>query len=415
MDLTHPPEVEAFRAQVRAFIADNVPSGWQGLGTLDTGEAREFLARWRTILARHGYLAPAWPTEYGGGGMDRLRQVVLVEELVKADLPTCAPNDVFGIKMIGNLLLRYGTEAQKRHFLPRIINGDDQWCQGFSEPGAGSDLAALRTRAVLRDGEWVINGQKVWTSQAHQADWIFLLARTDPEARGHRGITMLLVPLRRPGVEIRPITMITGETGFNEVFLTDVRTAAENVVGEVNQGWGVAMSLLGLERGDEAATNPIMFRAEVDRLIALARDRGLTGDPVVRQHLARCYSRAEIMRHLGNRVLTSWLNGESTGTAASVSKLYWSEHHRAVTELAMDLLGPESMTPTGRPPLRHYRADDPGAPNSTASWSTVWLHAISGTIYAGTSEVQRNILAESALGLPKEFRHQPISQEQAPA
>lgn len=413
MDLTHPPEVEAFRAQVRAFIADNVPPGWRGLGALDTDEAREFVAHWRAILARHGYLAPAWPTEYGGGGMDRLRQVVLVEELVSADLPTCASNDVFGIKMIGNLLLRYGTETQKRHFLPRIINGDDQWCQGFSEPGAGSDLAALRTRAVLRDGQWVINGQKVWTSQAHQADWIFLLARTDPEARGHRGITMLLVPLRQPGVEIRPITMITGETGFNEVFFTDVRTAAENVVGEVNQGWGVAMSLLGLERGDEAATNPIMFRAEVDRLIGLARERGLTADPVVRQHLARCYTRAEIMRHLGNRVLTSWLNGEATGTAASVSKLYWSEHHRAVTGLAMDLLGPESMTPTGRPPLRHYRADDPGAPNSTASWSTVWLHAISGTIYAGTSEVQRNILAESALGLPKEPRHQPISREQA--
>ncbi|MBE8517011.1 acyl-CoA dehydrogenase family protein [Amycolatopsis sp. H6(2020)] len=404
MDLNYPPEVQQFREEVRAFIAAHVPPGWHGLGALDTDAAKAFVEQWRLVLAEHGYLAPAWPVEYGGGGMDRLRQVVLVEELAKAGLPASGSQDVFGIKMIGNLLLRYGTEAQKRYFLPRIISGEDRWCQGFSEPGAGSDLAALRTRAVLVDGEWVVDGQKVWTSQAQSADWIFLLARTDPAARGHRGITMLLVPLAQSGVDIRPITMITGDTGFNEVFFTGVRTAEANVVGEAGDGWAVAMSLLGLERGDEAATNPIMFRAEVDRLIELARERGVDGDPVVRQRLARCYSRAEVMRHLGNRVLTRWLRGEPTGTEASVSKLYWSEHHRAVTELAMDILGPESMVPTGRGPLRHYRTDDPGAPNSTASWSTVWLHAVSGTIYAGTSEVQRNVLAESALGMPREPR-----------
>lgn len=404
MDLSYPPEVQQFREEVRAFIAANVPPDWHGLGSLDTDAAKVFVEQWRQVLAEHGYLAPAWPVEYGGGGLDRLRQVVLVEELAKAGLPASGSQDVFGIKMIGNLLLRYGTEAQKRYFLPRIISGEDKWCQGFSEPGAGSDLAALRTRAALVDGEWVVDGQKVWTSQAQSADWIFLLARTDPAAGRHRGITMLLVPLDQSGVDIRPITMITGDTGFNEVFFTSVRTAEANVVGEVGEGWAVAMSLLGLERGDEAATNPIMFRAEIDRLIALARERGVDGDPVVRQRLARCYSRAEIMRHLGNRVLTRWLRGEPTGTEASVSKLYWSEHHRAVTELAMDILGPESMVPTGRGPLRHYRTDDPGAPNSTASWSTVWLHAVSGTIYAGTSEVQRNILAESALGMPREPR-----------
>lgn len=405
MDLTDPPEVREFRAEVRAFIARSAPAGWRGLGALDTEDARAFVTEWRQVLAAAGYLAPTWPTRYGGGGLDRLRQVVLVEELTRAGLPASGPTDVFGIKMIGNLLLRYGTDEQQDRFLPRIISGADQWCQGFSEPEAGSDLASLRTRATLVDDEWVINGQKVWTSQAHSADWIFLLARTDPDASRHRGITMLLVPLDQPGVDIRPITMITGETGFNEIFFTDVRTAHANVVGEVNQGWQVAQSLLGLERGDEAATNPIMFRAEVDRLIALARERGVAADPVIRQRLARCYSRAEIMRHLGNRVLTKWLSGEETGVEASVSKLYWSEHHRAVTELAMDILGPAAMVPTGRRPLRHYRADDPGAPNSTASWSTVWLNAVSGTIYAGTSEVQRNILAESALGLPREPRH----------
>ncbi|MEV5712900.1 acyl-CoA dehydrogenase family protein [Amycolatopsis mediterranei] len=404
MDLSYPPEVQGFRDEVRAFVAANVPAGWRGLGALDTDEAKAFVEQWRRVLAAHGYLAPAWPVEYGGGGLDRLRQVVLVEELAAAGLPASGSQDVFGIKMIGNLLLRHGTEEQKRYFLPRIISGEDRWCQGFSEPGAGSDLAALRTRAVLTGGAWVIDGQKVWTSQARSADWIFLLARTDPTAVRHRGLTMLLVPLDQPGVDIRPITMITGDTGFNEVFFTGVRTAEANVVGEAGGGWTVAMSLLGLERGDEAATNPIMFRAEIDRLIELARERGVAGDPVVRQRLARCYSRAEIMRHLGNRVLTRWLKGEPTGTEASVSKLYWSEHHRAVTELAMDILGPEAMVPTGRGPLRHYRTDDPGAPNSTASWSTVWLHAVSGTIYAGTSEVQRNILAETALGMPREPR-----------
>ena len=404
MDLSYPPEVQGFREEVRAFIAANVPAGWRGLGALDTEEAKAFVEQWRRVLAQHGYLAPAWPVEYGGGGLDRLRQVVLVEELAAAGLPASGSQDVFGIKMIGNLLLRHGTEEQKRYFLPRIISGEDRWCQGFSEPGAGSDLAALRTRATLTGGEWVIDGQKVWTSQARSADWIFLLARTDPTAVRHRGLTMLLVPLDQSGVDIRPITMITGDTGFNEVFFTGVRTAEANVVGEAGGGWTVAMSLLGLERGDEAATNPIMFRAEIDRLIELARERGVDGDPVVRQRLARCYSRAEIMRHLGNRVLTRWLKGEPTGTEASVSKLYWSEHHRAVTELAMDILGPEAMVPTGRGPLRHYRTDDPGAPNSTASWSTVWLHAVSGTIYAGTSEVQRNILAETALGMPREPR-----------
>jgi alkylation response protein AidB-like acyl-CoA dehydrogenase len=404
VDLSYPPDVQAFREEVRAFVAANVPLGWRGLGAMDTDEARAFVLRWRAVLAAHGYLAPAWPVEYGGGGLDRLRQVVIVEELARAGLPASGSADVFGIKMIGNLLLRYGTDEQKAHFLPRIVSGADQWCQGFSEPGAGSDLAGLRTRAELVDGQWVINGQKVWTSQAQSADWIFLLARTDPGGARHRGITMLLVPLDQPGVDIRPITMITGDTGFNEVFLTDVRTEEANVVGEVNGGWGVAMSLLGLERGDEAATNPILFRAEVDRLIELARERGVADDPVIRQRIARCYSRAEIMRHLGNRVLTTWLAGETAGTAASVSKLYWSEHHREVTDLAMDIIGPEAMVPTGRRPLRHYRADDPGAPNSTASWSTVWLNAVSGTIYAGTSEVQRNILAETALGMPREPR-----------
>jgi alkylation response protein AidB-like acyl-CoA dehydrogenase len=404
MDPRFPPETDAFRREIQQFLADNVPDDWAGLGALDTEAAHAFTRRWRTLLAQHGYLTPAWPREYGGAGLTKLQQVIMVEEFAKAGVPANGPNDNFSIKMIGNLLLKVGTDEQKRHFLPRIINGEDRWCQGFSEPGAGSDLAAIKTTA-RRDGDsWVINGQKIWTSEARSANWIFLLARTNREAPRHRGISMLLVPLDQPGIDIRPITMITGSQGFNEVFFNDARTDADNIVIGVDQGWKAAMALLGLERGDEAATNPILFRAEVDRLIDLVHERGLVGDEIVRDRVAQAYTTAEIMRFLGARILTGWLRGDAPGTEASVSKLYWSEHHRYVTDLAMTLLGPDGLIPQGRPPLRHFRTDDPGAPNSTASWSHTWLTAISGTIYAGTSEIQRNILAESTLGLPREAR-----------
>jgi alkylation response protein AidB-like acyl-CoA dehydrogenase len=404
MDPRFPPEAETFRDEIRQFLADNLPDDWAGIGSLGTDEAIAFTEHWRGILAAHGYLAPAWPKQYGGGGLTKLQQVVIVEEFAKAGVPANGAHDNFSIKMIGNLLLKVGTDEQKDHFLPRIISGEDRWCQGFSEPGAGSDLAAVKTSARLADDEWVINGQKVWTSEATTANWIFMLARTNPGAARHRGISMLLVPLHQPGIEIRPITMITGTRAFNEVFFTDARTKADNVVLAVDQGWKAAAALLGLERGDEAATNPILFRAEVDRLIKLVHERGLAGDEIVRDRVAHAYTKAEIMRFMGARVLTGWLKGETPGTEASVSKLYWSEHHRSVTDLAMTLLGPAGLIPEGRPPLRHFRTDDPGAPNSTASWYHTWLAAVSGTIYAGTSEIQRNILAETALGLPRETR-----------
>ncbi|MEV5559276.1 acyl-CoA dehydrogenase family protein [Nonomuraea wenchangensis] len=397
-------EASEFRRTIQAFLAANLPQDWAGLGALPTEEARAFTARWRTVLADHGYLVPTWPAEYGGAGLTKLQQVVMVEEFARADVPANGPNDNFSIKMIGNLLLKFGTEEQKRRFLPRIVSGEDRWCQGFSEPGAGSDLAGLSTKARLVDGEWIIDGQKIWTSEATTADWIFVLARTNPDLPRHQGISMLLVPLDQPGVEVRPIKMITGAESFNEVFFSGARTAEDCVVLGVDQGWKAAMALLGLERGDEAATNPIMFGAEVDRLIALVAERGLGKDEIVRDRIARAYSRAQIMKYLGKRILTGWLRGESGGTEASVSKLYWSEHHRDVTDLAMTLLGPAGLVPEGRPPLRHFRTDDPGAANSTASWSHSWLTAVSGTIYAGTSEIQRNILAESALGLPREPR-----------
>ena len=413
--MSYPAEAESFRTEVRAVLAQELPPGWAGIGAIaGRGEAERFAARWRQVLYRRGLLGITWPAEYGGRGLSRLHQVVLMEELARAGVPFGEHTDLFGIKMLGSTLRRWGTAEQRRRFLPRILSGEDRWCQGFSEPGAGSDLAALTTRARLDGPDWVIDGQKVWTSVAHRANWIFLLARTDPRARGHAGLSFLLCPLDQPGIQIRPIRALTGDSDFNEVFFTGARTHANLVVGAPGEGWPVAMTLLGHERGEEAATNPILFRAELDRLFALAAERGRDHDPLIRQRLAWCYARVEIMRYLGYRILTqvqrqtelgqTELAGTELGAAASVAKLYWSEYHVAATELALDIGGLDGLVPEGRGPLRAVRTDDPGAPNSSGSWLGAFLNARAGTIYAGTSEVQRNILAESVLGLPKEKR-----------
>jgi hypothetical protein len=406
VDVSYPAEAESFRAEVQTVLAQELPPGWPGIGAIAARQdAERFASRWRQVLYRRGLLGITWPAEYGGCGLSRLHQVVLMEELARAGVPFGEHTDLFGIKMLGSTLLRWGNPEQKARFLPRILSGEDRWCQGFSEPGAGSDLASLTTRARLDGEEWVIDGQKVWTSVAHRANWIFLLARTDPQARGHQGISFLLCPLEAPGIEIRPIRQLTGDSDFNEVFFTGARTPADLVVGAPGEGWQVAMTLLGHERGEEAATNPILFRAELDRLLALAAEHGRDHDPLIRQRLAWCYARVEIMRYLGYRILTQVLSGSELGAAASVAKLYWSEYHVAATELALDIEGLDGLVPEGRGPLRAVRTDDPGAPNSTGSWLGAFLNARAGTIYAGTSEVQRNVLAETVLGLPKEKRH----------
>ena len=335
--------------------------------------------------------------------MSKLEQIVLVEECARAMVPLGPASDTVTVKMVGNTLLKWGTEEQKRRFLPRILSGEDTWCQGFSEPNAGSDLASLGTRAALDGDEWVIDGQKIWTSFATHANWIFVLARTDLSAPKHRGISFLLAPMSTPGIEVRPIRMLTGGSEFNEVFFDGARIPVGNVVGPVHGGWAVAMSLLGHERGEEAALNPIMFRHEYDRLVALAREHGRIDEPLIRSRLAWCYERVEIMRLLGLRILTQYLRDGDLGPAASISKLYWSEYHQVAANLAMEIMGAAGLVPEGHVPPRAYRTDDPGAPNSTASWEHVWmLNAASGTVYAGTSQVQRNILGESILGLPRE-------------
>jgi alkylation response protein AidB-like acyl-CoA dehydrogenase len=392
MDLCYPAEAETFRSEVRAFLRDHGDDAVDADG-------------WRRALHEHGYLGLSWPREYGGGGRSKLEQVVLAEEFARAGVPTGAPYDNFGIKMVGNTLLRWGTGEQRARFLPRILAGDDRWCQGYSEPNAGSDLAALSTRATRDGDEWVIDGQKIWTSLARDATWIFLLARTDPDERGHRGISFLLCPMDQPGIEVRPIEMLNHEREFCEVFFDGARTAAHHVVGGVGDGWAVAMTLLSHERGEEAATNPILFRAEFERLVALAREYGRDRDPMVRDALAWCFTRVETMRVLGYRILTQYLRDGELGATASISKLYWSEYHQRVSELAMQIMGPAGLVPTGARPFRNVRTDAPHAPNSTASWTNVFLlNARAGTVYAGSSEIQRNILGESVLGLPKEPR-----------
>ncbi len=400
MDPTYSEEAEAFRTRIQTFLKENLPDGWKGIGALDREAGHEFSLDWRQKLAANGLLAPSWPKQYGGGGLTELEQVILAEEFTKAGAPTGSGNDAFSIQMVGNTILHWGTDEQKDHFLPRIISGEDVWCQGYSEPDAGSDLGGLGCRAVLDGDEWIINGQKIWTSAGQLANWIFVLTRTDPDAPKHRGISFMLCPMDQEGVEVRPIEMLSGDADFNETFFTDARTAKENVIGEVNGGWGVAMTLLGYERGEAAATTPIAFRAEWDKLVELARSNGKIDDPIIKDRLAKLYTEVEIMRLMGMQTLTKFLGGGHPGPGESTFKLYWSEYHKKITELSVDILGMAATTPTGIAKTS-FGTDLVGAENDAASWVGTFYNARAGTIYAGTSQVQRNIIGEMVLGLPK--------------
>src|SRR4051812_2072594 len=362
---TYSPAAEAFREKVQAFLAEHLPSNWAGAGALDHEALARFTNDWRATLHEHRYLALGWPAEYGGGGLSELEKGGGAEGVARAGVPSGNQNDGFGITMLGNTLLQWGTEEQKRHYLPRILSGEDRWCQGYSEPNSGSDLGSLGCRAVLDGDQWVINGQKIWTSSGHLADHIFVLARTEPDAPKHKGISFLLVPMDQPGVEVRPIKMISGDSEFNEVFFTDATCPRDDVVGGVNNGWAVAMTLLGYERGASAATTPIRFQGELDRLIELARERGLTDDPVMRQRLAHCHAKVQMMRFLGLRTLTGFLAGRAPGPESSIFKVYWSEHHRSATPLIIYILCAVGLVPVLLTPPSLVQTVDPGAPNST--------------------------------------------------
>jgi alkylation response protein AidB-like acyl-CoA dehydrogenase len=374
------------------------------MGTLEGEALTDFVTEWRGTLYEAGYLAPGWPVEYGGAGLSALEQVILAEEFAKAGVPTGGPNDVFGIQMLGNTLLLMGSDEQKQHYLPRILSGEDTWCQGYSEPNAGSDLGNVGLKAQLDGDQWVLNGQKIWTSAGHLADHIFTLARTDPDAPKHKGISFLLVDMRQPGIEVRPIKMISGESEFNEVFYTDATCPKENVVGGVNDGLagGDDAARVRARRGSGHPADPVPGRGRPALL--LAKERGVADDPVIRQKLAWAYSKVQIMRYSGMRVLTQFLQGHHPGPDAAIGKLYWSEYHKIVTEIAVDIYGAEGMTISGREPSSAFAADDAGAPNTTGSWVNTFLNARAGTIYAGSSQIQRNIIGEMVLGLPKEPR-----------
>jgi len=404
MDLTYPEESVDFREKTQAFLDEHLPANWTGIGAL-TGEAnRQFQTAWRETLNDAGLLAANWPAEYGGAGLTHLEHVILNEEFAKRGVPTSGPNDGFSIGMVGNTILHWGSEEQKQHFIPRILDGTDVWCQGYSEPNAGSDLANLGCKAELDGDEWVINGQKIWNSQGATANMIFVLCRTDGDVRKHAGISFMLVSCEQPGVEMRPITNIAGQDHFYEVFFTDATCPKDNVLGGVNNGWAVGNTLLGFERGVGATTMSMRFGAELDRFIEICKQYGKTDDPLVRQDIARFWTTVQIMRFQGYMALTRFLKGDNPGPESSVGKLLWSHYHHAITEAAMNVMGADAMVGLGEETVGGLGPAPLGTPNTAANWMNTFFMARPGTIYAGTSQVQRNIVGERVLGLPKEPR-----------
>jgi len=407
MDLTYPPEAEALRKEVRGWLEDNLPEGWFEPGFHLSGAEREaFNAEWIHKLRQGGWICASWPTEYGGKGLSLIELVVVTEEFARADAPLRA--DFFGDTLVGPTILQWGSDEQKREFIPRILDGTIAWCQGFSEPDAGSDLASLTTRATLDGDEWVINGQKVWTTQAQFADYVFLLARTDPDVEKHQGISYLLVPMRQPGVEVRPIKQIDASSEFNEVWFSDARCPKDNVVGGVNNGWKVAMTTLGFERGASSTTGHRRFQKELDQVLGEARRLGADTDPIVRQGLARAWSKVKLMQINGYRTLTDALNGTHHAAAlGALHKMFWSEYHQEVMDLTIDILGLGGQILTGSDgadddQFRRSRQGGTGYPVSDLQAS--FFFSRSETIWGGTAEIQRNIVGERVLGLPKEPR-----------
>jgi alkylation response protein AidB-like acyl-CoA dehydrogenase len=408
MDLAYPADAEAFRTEVRSWLESNLPDGWGRPGFEMTAEARgSFNSEWPKKLYEGGWICASWPKEYGGKGLTTMQNVVLVEEFARVKAPLRA--DFFGDTLVGPTILEHGTEAQKREFLPKILSGQMRWCQGFSEPNSGSDLASLKTSAVLDGDEWVINGQKVWTTQAHNADYVFLLARTDPSAAKHKGISYLLVPMRQPGVEVRPIVQPDGTAEFNEVFFDNARCPKDNVVGGVNNGWMIANATLTHERGSSATTSFRRFQDEYELMVAAAKENGAITDPKIRQRLMEYFTKVQILRYNGLRSLTATLQKKrdpAVGAIGLTNKMFWSEMHRDAMELALDIFGAHSMLSTVGPTTgnwpavaRHTRMIES---YQTSPMVSSFFFSRSETIWGGAAEIQRNIVGEKALGLPRE-------------
>jgi alkylation response protein AidB-like acyl-CoA dehydrogenase len=395
VDLTATPAEATLRAAVRSWLVENLP--WEyGVGLPprfdDLAAEVAFLRSWQRSLAAGQWVGVAWPAEYGGRGAGPVEHFIVQEELARARAPEMVGR--IGINLAGPTLLAHGTDEQKRRWLPRILAADDLWCQLFSEPGAGSDLASLVTRADQVDGGWVLNGQKVWTSYAQFADWGVCLARTRPlgEAPKHKGISYLVVDMHAPGVSVRPLVQLTGEAEFNEVFLTDVFVSADRLIGPENEGWRVANSTLSHERG----TNPrqlVIHIQLLEELLRLASATGAWDDRRLRQRLAQAYVEVRLFQLHNLRSVSRLALGREPGPEGSALKLYWSEMSKRMHDTAMDVVGPAA-------PLWKGASANPG----DGEWQRSWLYYQASSIWAGTNEIQRNIIGERVLGLPRPAR-----------
>jgi alkylation response protein AidB-like acyl-CoA dehydrogenase len=394
MDLSFSSAEERFRERVQQFLRENLPPGWgKGAGRPAGMSQVEFLKDWQRRLYDNGFLGMAWPKEYGGQGASQVDMAVFNEEVARFRAP--GPLNVLGLSMAGPTIITHGTEEQKKHYLPRILNCEEIWCQGFSEPNAGSDLASLKTRAELKGDEFIVNGQKVWTTLGHIADMCMLLVRTDPDAPKHRGLSYLLVGMRTPGITVKPLRQITGEAEFNEMFFDDVHVPRANLLGPLNEGWRVATTTLMNERGTSALATVMRYRIVFDEIVDLARStirngKPATQDPMIRQQLAQFYVDLEMMRFTAYRTFSKILKGGNPGPEGSISKLAWSELNQRMMELVMELEGPASQLMRGSP----YAVE-------SGRWQHHFLRSRANTIEAGTSEIQRNIIAERVLGLPR--------------
>jgi len=396
MDLNLTPQERAFRDEVRAWLFANVPANWERDHLEDTMHQRfAFLKEWQRKVYEAGWAGVAWPKEYGGRGATLMEQVIFTEEMARAAAPQLA--NVLGLSLVGPTIIAFGTEEQKKRYLPKILSAEEIWCQGFSEPNAGSDLANVRTEARIEGDAFVINGQKVWNSYGWAADWCALLTRTDPQSQKHKGLTYILVDMHSPGVEVRPLLQMTGETEFAEIFFRDVRVPIANALGPIGDGWNVAIGTLMHERATLGASVQVTYRRQLDRLLELAhtveRDgRPAAEDPLMRQKLAQCHAELEIMRLNQMRSITKINQSGVPGAEGSVQKIFWSEYNQRFQQVAMEMLGAAGQLTKGAP-----GAIDDGL------WAYSFLRARGNTIEAGTSEIQRNIVGHFVLGLPKSY------------
>ena len=395
MDLNLTAEEKQFRDELHSWLEANVPKDWSEWREKPIEESFRYLKAWQRKLYEGGWAAVSWPKEYGGRDASLMQQSIFWEEMASVEAPPMANS--LGLGLIGPTIIAYGTDAQKKRYIPKILSAEEIWCQGFSEPNAGSDLASLQTEARLDGDDYVVNGQKVWTSYGWVGDWCELVVRTDPNAPKHKGLTVLLIDMKSPGVEVRPLRQMTGESEFAEIFFRDVRVPKENVLGNVNDGWNVAVSTLMYERGSYGARLHLIFKRNIGRLIELAHTLQRNGrtaaqDPSIRQKLAQCYAEIEIMRLNQMRAFSRITATGVPGPEGSIQKIFWSELNQRVQQVAQELLGPYGQ----------LQAGDPLAPDK-GIWAYGYLRTRGNTIEAGTSEVQRNIIGHFVLGLPRSY------------